>query len=90
MLESPCDSPTVCGGVPRFGHITRAHSFPQTAEFRAEPRNLGFSAEFFEPRNLPRDSSFSRGISADFDVFLSNSYIFTENDLKVALLQVFL
>jgi len=42
--------------------IIRVHSFPQAAEFRAEPRNLGFylrikvqnfAAEFvFLPRNL--------------------------------------
>ena len=66
--------------------IIRAHSFPRPAEFHAEPRNLLFpriwAAEFtvefvFLPRN-----------SAVFDVFHSNNYFFTENDLKVALLQV--
>ena len=72
--------------------ITRAHSFPRAAEFRAEPRNLGFfrgfeSAEltaefdFFSVRGVPRNT-------AEFDVFRSNNYFFTENDLKVALLQV--
>ena len=57
----------------------RAHSFPRAAEFRgiwvfaAE-----FTAEFvFLPRN-----------TAEFDVFHSNNYFFTENDLKVALSQV--
>src|SRR6218665_1213363 len=41
--------------------------------------------------NEPRNSSFSSGIrlfAAEFDVFYSNNYFFTENDLKVALLQV--
>src|SRR6218665_393913 len=64
----------------------RAHSFPGAAEFRAEPRNLGFfprvlsrgiTAGFVLPRN-----------PAEFHVFHSNNYFFTENDLKVALLQV--
>ena len=47
-----------------------------------------FAAEF-EPRNLSR--GINRGIrlfAAEFDVFHSNNYFFTENDLKVALLQV--
>ena len=59
--------------------INRAHSFPRAAEFRAEPRNLGFTADF------------GRGIrlfAAEFDIFHSNNYFFTENNLKVALLQV--
>src|SRR6218665_1165392 len=41
--------------------ICRAHSFPRPAEFRAEPRNLGFTAEL--GRGIgPRNSSFRRGI----------------------------
>jgi len=32
------------------GHIIRAHSLPRAAEFRAEPRNLGF-CRGIEPRN---------------------------------------
>ena len=68
--------------------IGRAHSFvPRAAEFRADPRIWVFPAEFL-PRNSPRNSSFCRGNPAGFDVFHSNSYFFTENDLKVALLQV--
>ena len=65
--------------------ICRAHSFPRNAA------EFGFFAAEFEPRNLPRNSSFCRGIrpfAAEFDVFHSNNYFFTENDLKVALLQV--
>jgi len=27
-------------------HISRAHSFPRAAEFRAEPRNLAVAVEF--------------------------------------------
>src|SRR6218665_1686318 len=48
--------------------ITRSHSFSGTAEFRAEPRNLGFcrgieprnlTAEFvFLPRKIPRNLTF--------------------------------
>src|SRR6218665_3076167 len=67
--------------------MSRAHSFPRPAEF---PRNLGFLL-----RNLSR--GINRGIRlfpryfvfpAEFDVFHSHNYFFTENDLKVALLQV--
>jgi len=48
----------------------------RAAEFGFLPWN--FTAEFvFLPRN-----------AAEFDVFHSNNYFFTENDLKVALLQV--
>ena len=50
----------------------------------AEFRGIWVFSAVFEPRN-------SRGIrlfSTDFDVFHSNNYFFTENDLKVALLQV--
>ena len=66
-------------GPPSF--IIRAHSFTRPAEFRAEPRNLGF------PRNLTTEFFFQRN-AAEFDVFHSNNYFFTENYLKVALLQV--
>ena len=59
-------------------HITRAHSFPRN------PAEFGFFPRIFEPRNFPRNSSFCQ----EFDVFHSNNYFFTENDLKVALLQV--
>src|SRR6218665_2265031 len=55
--------------------ICRAHSFPRprnTAEFMFLPAEL--TAEFVFPRS--------------FDVFHSNNYFFTENDLKVDLLQV--
>src|SRR6218665_3760538 len=63
-------------------NITRAHSF-------RGPRN-------FEPnRGILDSAEFNRGIRlftaeypAEFDVFHSNNYFFTENDLKVALLQV--
>ena len=50
------------------------------------------TAEFgFEPRNFTTEFVFFRGIrlfAPEFDVFHSNNYFFTENDLKVALLQV--
>src|SRR6218665_3525474 len=59
---------------------SRAHSFPWPAEFRGI---WVFAAEF-EPRNFPRNSSFCRGISH----FSFEQLFFTENDLKVALLQV--
>ena len=65
--------------------MIRAHSFPRPAEFRAEPRNLGFY-HGIEPQNLTAD--LLQRIAAEFDVFHSNNYFFTENDLKVALLQV--
>src|SRR6218665_574260 len=65
------------------GIISRAHSFPRATEFRAEPRNFGF-CRGIEPRN----SSFLPRNAAEFDVFHSNNYFFTENDLKVALVQV--
>src|SRR6218665_2471663 len=59
-----------------FIMISRAHSFPRPTECR-------------------RIWVFFRGIyggfrlfSVEFDVFHSNNYFFTENDLKVALLQV--
>jgi len=35
----------IVNAMPLYPH-TRAHSFPQAAEFRAEPRNLSISAEF--------------------------------------------
>src|SRR6218665_3978333 len=54
-------------------YITKAHSFPRTAEFRADPRNFGFSAAF-EPRNSRGISSFRRGNTAEFDVFYSNNF----------------
>ena len=62
----------------KFRLICRAHSFQRLAEFRAEPRNLGFSAVL------------SRGIlfSAVLTFFIRTTISFTENDLKVALLQV--
>src|SRR6218665_565950 len=62
--------------------INGAHSFRRPAEFRAEPRNLGFC------RGINR--GINRGIrfSAEFDIFHSNNYFSTENDLKIALLQV--
>src|SRR6218665_1813316 len=49
--------------------INRAHSFPRPAEF------FGFL-----PRNFSREI---RLFAAEFDVFHSNNYFFTENDLKV-------
>src|SRR6218665_3676846 len=61
--------------------ICRAHSFLRTAEFRAEPRNLGFYRGIWA-------AELGHGIrlfAAEFDVFHSNNYFFTENDLKVAL-----
>src|SRR6218665_667586 len=54
------------------------------------PRHLSAeigSAEF-EPRNLSAEFVVSRGIPRNLRFFHSNSYFFTENDLKVALLQV--
>jgi len=67
--------------------------FSQTAEFRAEPRNLVFTAE--SSRGISRGIRlFSAGfvlfprISAEFDVFHSNNLSLTENDLKVVVLQV--
>src|SRR6218665_2355048 len=61
--------------------ICRAHSFPRPPEFRAEPRNLGFL-----PRNWAAELGHGiRLFAAEFDVFHSNNYFFTENDLKVAL-----
>src|SRR6218665_2456347 len=63
--------------------ITRAH-------FSAARGISSRAAEFgFLPRNLSR--GIHRGIrlnAAEFDVFHSNNYFFTENDLKVAPLQV--
>ena len=37
--------------------ITRAHSFPRAAEFRAEPRNLAVAAEFPYFRGISRNSA---------------------------------
>src|SRR6218665_1348516 len=51
------------------GLIIRAQSFPRAEEFRAEPRILGFSA-VFEPRNLPRYSSFCRVIPRNLTFFI--------------------
>jgi len=45
--------------------ITRAHSFPRPAEFRAEPRNLGFFRGI-EPWN----SSFYRGMPQNLTFFI--------------------
>jgi len=50
-LDSPgCNSCSaqlpITAKMPSQYLITRAHSFPQPAEFRAEPRNLGFSRGF--------------------------------------------
>ena len=60
--------------------MTRAHSFPCSAV----NRGICVFSAVVDPRNLPPNSSFS----AEFDVFHSNNYFSTENDLKVALLQV--
>src|SRR6218665_1122312 len=49
--------------------ISRAHSFPRPAEFRAEPRNLGFTVEF-EPRNSKRNSSFCRRMPRNLTFFI--------------------
>src|SRR6218665_2986092 len=50
----------------------RAHSFPRTAEFRAEPRNLGFPRVLSRGihRGLRQIPRYFRG----FDVFHSNNY----------------
>src|SRR6218665_1284461 len=61
--------------------ICRAHSFPR---FR------GISSRAAEFGILPRNwaAELGHGIRlfpAEFDVFHSNNYFFTENDLKVAL-----
>ena len=37
--------------------ISRAHSFPRAAEFRAEPRNLAVAAEFQCFRGISRNSA---------------------------------
>ena len=66
-----------------FCFMIRAHSFPRPAEFRADRVIWGFFRGI-EPRNNTVEFFFS----ADLDVFHSNNYFFTENDLKVALLQV--
>ena len=66
--------------------ISRANSFPLTAIFRVA-RGIWFfsggliTAEYYRGIRLSAES-------AEFDVFHSNNYFFTENDLKVALLQV--
>ena len=53
------------------------------------PTVFRWAAEFrAEPGNLPRNSSFTAAYTAEFDIFHSNNYFFTENDLKVARLQV--
>ena len=71
--------------------MSRAHSFPRAAEFRADPRNFAPTAEFWVfsavlSRGIRLFTSEFRG----FDAFHSNNYFFTENDFKVhvALLQV--
>ena len=66
---------------PTAKHIIRAHSFPRAAEFRAELRNLGFFRGIWA-------AEFTAEFTAEFDVFHSDNYFFTENNLKVALLQV--
>src|SRR6218665_2383416 len=67
--------------------IWNMSSFPRTADFRAEPRNLGFydpsraAESATEFAFLQRNSSFfprNFVFSADFDVFHSNN---SENDL---------
>src|SRR6218665_3667134 len=65
--------------------ITKAHSFPRPAEFRAKPRNLGFGRGI-EPRNFTVEFVLLPWNAAEFDVFLSNNYFFTENDLKNSML----
>src|SRR6218665_2086515 len=67
--------------------ISRAHSFPRPTKLRAEPQNLGFCAELSHGIFTVEFVFFPRN-AAEFDVFHSNNYFFTENDLKVALLQV--
>src|SRR6218665_2195488 len=85
----PCSGDTVKDSYPWKCVIIRAHSFPRPAEFLAKPWNLGFFRGI-EPRNLTAEFVFLTWNAAEFDVFLSNNYFFTENDLKVALLQFFL
>jgi len=74
------------------GVMTRTHSFPPTAEFRAAPRDLGYRGIWVLPRNWAAEYTaefvFFEAEFRGFDVFHSNNYLFTENDLKVALLQV--
>jgi len=93
-LDSPgCNScsaqlPTcITAKTPSQYLITRAHSFRGTRNFEPSRGIWVFPADF-EPRNLTAEFVFFRGNPAEFDVFHSNSYFFTENDLKVALLQV--
>ena len=60
--------------------MCRAQSF----RARGVPQNLGLT-----PRDLGRGNTADfRLFTAEFDVFHSNNYIFTENYFKVALLQV--
>ena len=77
--ECPC-AISVC--IPRSIIIIRAHSFSAA---RGISRNLGFRG-IWAAEYMPPNSFFF--LSAEFGVFHSNNYFFTENDLKVALLQV--
>src|SRR6218665_956961 len=54
--------------------------------FEPSRGKLCFSRNF-EPRNSPRNSSYPRN-TADLTFFTRRTIFFTENDLKVALLQV--
>ena len=60
--------------------IIRTHSFPRPRNFDPTRGIWVFAAELSR-EILPRDT-------AEFDVFHWNNYFFTENGLKVALLQV--
>ena len=57
--------------------LIRAHSFPTTAEFRAQPRNLGFyrGIEF-----LPRNLGFYCGIFRGIRLFAAEFYVFHLNN----------
>jgi len=74
----------VLGGNSKI--ITRAHSFLRTVEFRAQLWNLGFYSGI-EPRNFAAEFVFFRGIARNLTLFIRTTF-FTENYLKVALLQV--
>ena len=61
--------------------IIRADSFPWTAEFHAEPWNSSFFRGFRVSQNIFR-------ISWNLTFFILTTF-FTENEFKVALLQVY-
>jgi len=53
--------------------MTKAHSFPRSAELRADPRNLDFFRGI-EPQNITAEFVFLPRNAVEFDVFHSNNY----------------